>query len=254
MARPREADPGTVYSIAHQFYWDFRRIEGGFARPRFDRAKYEGLCKDIDRLELRLTPEQQSDLEMKADEEVRAGRLGEAERSEWIRRAEDSWLVAIREDYRRDAVDDATKSLRVPGEPEIITDLLKAETPSQIREICKDAFVAFGDSEKLAMPNWPIPAGSTLPSYISQYAAEFITARRDRRFPQSTSRPSSRLKQLWFLARALAGAMYGIKTRTAINLVGSLRPDELFEESRAAKPVRRRVRISSNRRNRERGR
>ena len=91
------------------------------------------------------------------------------------------------------------------------------------------------------MPNWPIAAGSVLPMYLSQHAAEFIAAKHDKRFPLS-DRPTSQLKQLWFLSRALAAALYGVKLRTAINLVGSKRPEEVFEESRAAKPLRKRAR------------
>jgi len=248
--RPRQADPGTLYSFAHLFYWDFRRIAEGFTRQRIDRKKCESLSKEIDKLELRLTPEQQTDLETKADEAIRSGRLKESGRREWVRSGEESWLLVIREDFRQRAGEESTRRLKVPGEPEIITQLLEAETPDQVAELSKDAFaqvnceIAPGVFKELTLPNWPIPAGSVLPSYLSQYASEFITARKDPRFPQSTNRPSSRLKQLWFLSRALAGAMYGIKTRTAINLVGSLRPEESFKESRAAKPIRKRARIS----------
>lgn len=71
---------------------------------------------------------------------------------------------------------------------------------------------------------------------LGQYACEFIAARKDTRFLRSTDRPTSRLKQLWFLSRALAGALYGVGTRTAMNLVGSMRPEQMFEESREGKP------------------
>jgi hypothetical protein len=40
----------------------------------------------------------------------------------------------------------------------------------------------------------------------------------------------------------LAGALYGVSTRTAINLVGSLRPEETAERSRFGKPERKRMR------------
>jgi len=245
--RPQEADPGNLYAFAHLFYWDFRRVSEGFTRRRFDRDKYEAICKEIEKIDLRLTVEQLADLEKKADEEVHHDRLKASDREQWIRSAEESWLVAIREDFRQRAGEESTKQLKVPGEPEIITQLLEAETPDQVREICEDAFakvnceIAPGTFKELALPNWPIPVGSGLPSYLSQYASEFIAARKDRRFPRSTDRPTSRLKQLWFLSRALAGALYGVRARTSINLVGSKRPEESFEESRAAKPSRRRA-------------
>jgi hypothetical protein len=208
---------------------------------------YENLCKEIEKLELQLTPQQLAELETRADEEIRSERLEESRRAEWIRSAEDSWLLAIRFDIRQRAGEESTKQLKVPGEPEIIAQLLEAETPDQVRAICEDAFtkvtyeIVPGTVKELTLPNWPIPAGSTLPSYLSQYASEFIAARKDPRFPQSTDRPTSRLKQLWFLSRALAGALYGVRTRTAINLVGSMRPEEIFEESRDGKPTRKRM-------------
>jgi hypothetical protein len=246
--RPQEADPGTLYSFAHLFYWDFRRIAEGFTRQKFDKNEYEDLSKEIDKLELRLTNEQSAKLAAMAEEEIRQGHLKESERLEWVRNGEESWLFTIREDLRRRAGDEATKPLKVPGEPEIIIQLLEAETPDQVREICKDAFtkvsreISPATFQEVTVLNWPIPSGSVLPTNLSEYASEFILAKKDPRFPRSTDRPTTRLKQLWFLSRALAGALYGVKTRTAINLVGSKRPEESFEESRSAKPVRRQAR------------
>jgi hypothetical protein len=245
--RPQEADPGTLYTFAHLFYWDFRRIAEGFTRQRLDRAEYESLFREIDKIELRLTPEQCAELEAKAEEAIREGRLKESDRMEWIRSGKDSWLLAIRQDVLQWVGEKATRQLKVPGEPGVITQLLEAETPDNVRDICKDAFaqvkceIAPDVFKELTLPNWPIPVGSVLPSYLSQYASEFIAARKDPRFPRATDRPTNRLKQLWFLSRALAGALYGVRTRTAINLVGSKRPEEVFEESRAAKPLRKRA-------------
>ena len=199
-------------------------------------------------MELRLTSEQQAEIAAKADEAIRNGRLKESERIAWTRDREDSWLLAVREDFRQRAGVEATKQLRVPGEPEVIKELLEAETPDQVREICKDAFarvnceIAPGTFRELTLPNWPISVGSVLPRYLSEYASEFLAAKSDPRFPKSAMRPSSQLKQLWFLSRALAGALYGLTTRTAINLVGSKRPEEVFEESRAAKSLRKTAR------------
>lgn len=247
--RPQQAIPGELYAFAHLFYWDFRRIAEGFTRQKLDSNEYERLCAQSDEIELRLTAEQLAVLEANAVEEIRNGRLTESQRFEWIRSAEDSWLTAIREDLRQRAGEYATKQLKVPGEPEIIKQLMEAETAKEVREICEDAFaqvnckIAPDTYRELTLPNWPIPVGSVLPSNLSQYASEFIAARKDPRFPRSTNRPTSRLKQLWFLSRALAGALYGVKTRTAINLIGSKRPEESFEESNAARPVRKRTKI-----------
>ncbi len=123
-------------------------------------------------------------------------------------------------------------------------------TPEQVRQLCKDAFmtrmleVQPGVSKEVEVSAWPISAGSVLPTYLSQYAEQFVAALRDPRFPHCdvSTRPSTRLKQFWFLSRALAGALFGVTTRTAINLVGSMRPEEMFHESRDGKPARRRMR------------
>jgi len=252
--RPRKADPGTLYAFAHMFYWELRQLAEGAIRQRFNAPEYETRAAEIGKMELELTPTQETHIEALAEAEIRCGRLEVQEKAQWLRNAKASQLTATRDWLCRLEADKATKQLRVPGEPEIITELLKAETPSQVREICNDAFsvvnreVAPGVIRELAIPNWPIPVGSTLPSYLSQYATEFIAAKKDSRFPMSTDRPTSRLKQLWFLSRALAGASYGVKTRTAINLVGSKRPEESFEDSNAAKPVRRRAKVSVKRR------
>jgi hypothetical protein len=246
--RPQKADAGTLYSFAHQFYWDFRTLAEGRSRKGFDRELFEKLSAEIRNKELYLTEEQKARIAALAEEEIASGRLQESQKAGWLRNAEDSQLAVLRYHYERLAADKATRQLRVPGEPDVIADLLSADKPEEIKSICDDAYITrsvevqpnvFRD---LKICNWPISIGSMLPSYLSQYAFEFIAARKDPRFPKSNSRPTSRLKQLWFLSRALAGALFGVTTRTAINLVGSMRPEKIFEESRAAKPARTRAR------------
>jgi hypothetical protein len=246
--RPTEADPGALYAFAHQFYWDFRGIAEGSIRRRLDKPLYERLVEGINKRELRLTPEEKARHEALCKEEIRGGRLKESEADGWLRSAEDSQLLVNRDFFRERAAQEATKELKVLGEPDVISDLLAAETPEKIKRICEDAFITRNVLvqpnvfRELRVSNWPISVGSMLPSYLSQFASEFIAARQDARFPKSNSRPSSRLKQLWFLSRALAGALYGVSTRTAINLVGSIRPEQMFKESRDGKPARKRMR------------
>jgi hypothetical protein len=246
--RPQIADPGSLYSFAHQFYWDFRTLAEGRNRRRFDRELFEKLSAKIRSKELYLTEGRKARITALAEEEIASGRLQESQKTDWIRNAEDSELAMLRYHYEQLAADKATCQLRVPGEPDVIADLLSVNEPEEIRAICEDAYITrsvevqpnvFRD---LKICNWPISIGSMLPSYLSQYAFEFIAARKDLRFPKSSVRPTSRLKQLWFLSRALAGAVFRVSTRTAINLVGSKRPEEIFEESRAAKPARRKAR------------
>ena len=177
--RPTQADPGTLYVFAHQFYWAFKAIDEGTVRFRHGTGVHS-----------------------KAKQER-----------------------------------EAMHNIRVPGEPDIIDSFLRATTAKEITTICEDAFstrrikIGLGLEKEVQVPNWPISAGSILPSALSEFAGEFIAAKNDPRFP-SSSRPTSRPKQLWFLARALAGAVQGISTRTAINLIGSRRPDQMVEYSK----------------------
>lgn len=137
--------------------------------------------------------------------------------------------VSVIEDWINfEAAQASMKQLKVAGEPDVVRALMRAKSADRVRRICRDS------------ANWPIPLGSALPHYLSEYAEEFVAAANDSRFPRS-NRPSNQLKQFWFLARALAGAVYGVSARTAINLVGSMRPEEAFAELRDAKPRRRKV-------------
>lgn len=173
-------------------------------------------------------------------------------RDERLRDIEEAELSAGREFYAQQANLEAREEIKIPEEREVVDGLLNPNTTAaEIRgELCKDATMTRsaqiqpGISKDIEVPTWPIPLGSTLPTYLSEYAEQYISALNDPRFPSCDvkARPSTRLKQFWFLSRALAGALYGVTTRTAINLVGSLRPEEVFNESRGAKPTRKRLR------------
>jgi hypothetical protein len=193
----------------------------------FDEKEYKRL---LDASEgVHLSDEQISSVEQCVMEEIQAGRLKETEKEERIRTLEQSTLEMTHEWRQVQAAREARKQLKVPGEPDVLELLLRAEDAEQVRKICEDA------------PNWPISLGSVLPIYLSQHASAFVDATKDSRFPRS-GRPTSQLKQLWFLSRALAGAIFEVKTRTAINLVGSNRPEQIFEGSRAGKPARKKRR------------
>ena len=243
--RPKNADSGTLYTFAHQFYWDLRRISEGYVRWVYDKEAYESAVKEIDTADLALTHDQKVALARSVREDIKAGRLAEAERIPRLKERGISNLLVTREWLHLEVGELTRKQVQVPGKPEVIEALLRAETPEAVRAVCADAFVlrsveiAPGVTKELTMSNWPISAGSVLPGYLAEYAPQFIAAKSDSRFPQSTSRPSSRMKQLWFLSRALAGALYSVSVRTSINLVGGMRPDEIFEGSRSAKSSRR---------------
>jgi hypothetical protein len=237
----------VLYAFAHQFYWDFRRLAEGGYRWKLDRREYERLASGTKNI--RISKGQQQQLREQVESEVRAGRLRPIDRADSLHEAEQSQLAVEREFSLMEASRMATRQLKIPGEPDVLGALLRARTPRQVRKICSDAYVsvesrdAKGNITVRERLNWPISLGSVLPMYLSQHAAQFIAAKQDPRFPRS-NRSTSQYKQLWFLSRALAGAVFGVQTRTAINLVGSKRPEQVFEESRASKPLRKRPKLS----------
>jgi hypothetical protein len=228
---PKPAPPSELFAFAQLFYWDFRALAEGTSRSWFDKERYYKTASNFGKTRSNI-------LDWMNNEQIsinpKEGQLTQlVEDLRWI------------ENHGRhlEALDEATVEKRVPGEPDVLKKLLAAKTPERIRQICDDAFVIrcdevrAGEFRNVRVANWPIPEGSTFPYYLSKHADQFLAAKSDSRFPRS-DRPSNQLKQLWFLSRALAGALYNLSVRTSLNLVGSLRPEQIFEESGAAKPVR----------------
>jgi len=241
VGRPRRVAPGTLYAFAHQFYWDFRRLAEGRVRWRFDRAKYQELTAKLDEMQL-IDDDDRTRHEQIVNREIETGELDPFRREDRLRDIAEAEIFARRESYRQQAAGEARKEIRVPGERDALKVLLDPyTTPEQIRELCKEAvMIRTCEGREIEVSAWPISSGSVLPDNLSKYAEQYVAAMRHPRFPHCdvSARPSNRLKQFWFLSRALAGALFGITTRTAINLVGSLRPEEIFEESRDGKPAR----------------
>jgi len=250
VGRPQRADPNTLYFFANFFYWDFRRLAEGSVRWYFDKNKYRQLTEGIDDRQL-IDGDDRASHQQMVDEEIRAGRIEASRREEILRDIADSEISARRAGYHLQAAEDAKRRMKVPGEADVIEVLLNPKTtPQQIRDLCKRASMIRdlkigAEVRQVEVPAWPIPLGSTLPTYLAQYAEEYVSALRDRRFPRCavSIRPTNRLKQLWFLSRALAGALHRVTTRTAINLVGSLRPEQMFHKSRDGKPARKLRRV-----------
>lgn len=251
------ADPGALYAVAHMFYWDFRRLSEGGPRWRLNREKQKRLEAELDlKTDDQLREERRRKYQQTIQDEIALGLLQVEQREDRLSELEQASVPVHRDWIRRRIAEEAREEHRFPAESEVIAVLLDPTvTPVRVREICRESTMNWrheiepGVFKDVQVSAWPIPTGSTLPDYLSQYAEEYVEALRDSRFPRCdiSVRPSTRLKQFWFLARALAGAMYGVKTRTAINLVGSLRPEEMFSESRSAKPARQGIRKRNKR-------
>jgi hypothetical protein len=245
--RPKIVDAASLYGMAQEFYWDLRHLAEGSSRWRPDENKYKGLVEMLEITAPVADDEDRANYKRIVDYEIQAGYLTPARGQERLREIQRAELSGRLEMFRNIAREDARKERKITGEPEVLRGLLRARTADRIREICKDAFVPRtfevepGVFKTWSVSNWPISFGSMLPTCLAEFAREFVAAKGDLRCPRST-RPTNRLKQLWFLSRALAGAVFGVKTRTAINLVGSMRPEQVFVESRGAKPARKRRR------------
>jgi hypothetical protein len=245
--RPKTAPPpGELYSFAHLFYWEFRRLIEGSHRFRMDEQRFAKLRSEAEKKPVVLDVDQIASINRGIEREVRSGQLRPEPRHLIARRNDiaEGLAFVTRDSMLEDAADEARMALRIPGEPEVFEEMLRAKTPETIRDICKQATsleerrFPDGIKRKILVNNWPISSGSVLPTNLSQYAEQFIAAKSDPKFPKSATRPTTTLKQIWFLSRALAGALFGIRTRTAINLVGSLRPEQAFDQIGNARPRR----------------
>jgi hypothetical protein len=229
--RPSKVDTLTLYVLARYFYGEFTAIQRGpgkrFVLNEYKKANLVKIAEETSQLR----GASLAGLEQGVDRQIALGHLPAGEREGRLR--------DLREDIEFDRLFGGTnaarmlskKSVNVRREPEIIDRLLNAKTPAQIKRICAKAFANYsevtfeGSIAEVPRPSWPISNASLLPGALSQHASAFIEARSGPKFPKS-DRPSSRSKQLWFLARALAGFSYGLETRTAINRISSVRPDE----------------------------
>jgi hypothetical protein len=132
------------------------------------------------------------------------------------------------------AEENAARNVRGRNVSADVNALLNAKSVEEIQRICPRAFrpvraeVRTGQWRTLELPRWPIEVGSAFPYYLSQHAAQFLAAKDEPRYPGS-NRPSSEPKRLWFVSCALASAVMGLETRTAINMLGSKPPDAILK-------------------------
>jgi hypothetical protein len=76
-----------------------------------------------------LTVAQKAHLQKYVDEEIQAGRMKEAEMEMHLRRLAQVQLDATREWRRGEAAREAREQLKIPGEPDVLEALLRAQDP-----------------------------------------------------------------------------------------------------------------------------
>lgn len=205
-----------LYFLAEDFYRDFNRLLDGGKQFSIDQDLYTNI-KTALREQLVEINYHSAELE---DEEDSSSLEGELERI---------------------AFDKAASEQKVGGDPTFLYALLKATSSDEVRMISRDAQAA-----RKAV-NWPLRDGSMLLQSLETYAETFIAAKNSPKYPKASGscytkrvRPTTMRKQLWFLSRALAGAVLKLAPRTAVNIIGSSRPEQILKMSRGAKPARRR--------------
>jgi hypothetical protein len=180
--RRRRVEPAKLYTYAQEFYWDFRALAEGNVRWGFDRDKYRQLIDEIDTQPLPADDYDKMLHVLQVEDEIRAGGLEEAQREERLQELEREELLKRRPWLRTFAADDAEKEIRIPGDPDTLKELLRARTAERVRRICEDAYtyrqieVSPGVIRKCKVRNWSLDVGSTLPSYLSRHAAQFVRA------------------------------------------------------------------------------
>lgn len=239
--RPRKVTIGTLYGLARDFYWELKSVEEGLWQASVHHEKRKRLLTQVEET-AELDTEEVIELRQRVAHYTQNAAFPPNEN--FLRYMQGEIEAHRQLDESNTAIELTQKWKEIPGRPGIIDELLNANTSEQIQKICVGGYKTeekpdvFGNVIEVLVPVWPISGESILPSKLSQHAPEFIEAKNDPRFPKS-GRPTSRLKQLWFLSRALAGAVHGIRTRTAINLIGSVRPDESDKLSKIAQRPRR---------------
>src|SRR6266481_647574 len=101
--RPRMADSGTLYSFAHLFYWDFRRLVEGYSRWKYDEAEYKALETEINSHNIQLGKEQKMALAKAVRKEIAEGSIPEANRTPRLRELGEANIIVTRDWLCREA-------------------------------------------------------------------------------------------------------------------------------------------------------
>lgn len=234
-----------LFAVAQTLYRDFRRLVYGW--PHSPHGKTTGSAGELDDSALAvLSDKDKAEIEAQVDKEIVRGYYRPSDRQQRLRAIEQEFLDSFKETEASEWMWNWQKKRVWDGQPDMFYSLVHYTSRDVLYSLCQGAFRYHpvknkaGVTRTAVVRHWPIPRASLLPRYITQYWKEFAAAKKDSRFPRS-KRPTTQEKQMWFLARALAGAAFGLQPRTAINLIGSTRPEQLLEKARDAKPSRKRA-------------
>ena len=225
---PKPIDPRQLRLFAELYFWDFKALAYGKSQNKFDSALYEEEVRPLTKL--RLNFGERSDIMEKARREFFNGNIHMLDEKTLARDLGVVHLSQKDSKMREAAARKASSKIRRSAASRVLASLLKASTAEEVRKICRRAFreveteIEPGIYAKASVARWPIEDHSMFPFYLSKHAEQFLLAKLDTRFPRST-RPTSNEKKIWFLSCALAGAVQGIATRTAVNILRSSRPD-----------------------------
>src|ERR1700726_851891 len=117
--RPKMAHAGTLYALAHQFYWDFRRNLEGHFRWKYDEEEYKQLVREIDSQKVQLQLHQEVALAKAVVREVHEGRLPEDQTKARLLELKNNNLEVTREWLHREAAEMSRKQVKLSGKPEV---------------------------------------------------------------------------------------------------------------------------------------
>ena len=111
--RPQQVSPQLLYTVAQQFYGDFRRLAEGRSRRRPDEEKYRQLIDKWENIQFFGDDDKKRHKEI-VDRAIQTGRLEVTRKEERLREIEDYEISANRDLYRISAAKASMKQLKIP--------------------------------------------------------------------------------------------------------------------------------------------
>lgn len=161
---------------------------------------------------------------------IEMANLPQGERQKRVNKAEE-WAKALAYNRKLEWVIRRATQREPPQDEHIVQELFAASTAAEVVQLCEQHFPV--ELIEISVPDYTMDSPMVctvetsetqhpLGELLTTHADAFIAAKNHSRFPRS-SRKSSRDKQLWFMARFLAGAVCGLTGRTAIDRIPAYR-------------------------------